>query len=211
MNKKISLAIPKGRILNELLTLFQKINLKIEEDFFSEDSRKLIFQTNFPNLEIIKVRSQDVATLVQFGAIDLGICGLDILQENEPNELFQLLNLEIGKCRLSLACKADHPLDLNKISKIRVATKYTNLTKKFFENKNIQVELIKLNGSIEVAQNLKICDAIVDLVSTGNSLRDNNMIEVEKILEISSHLIVNRTAFKTKNLEINNFLQIWNQ
>ncbi len=208
--KKILIAIPKGRILDELTPLFNKIGLKIEQDFFNESSRKLTFTTNFNHIEVVKVRSFDVATFVKFGAADLGICGKDVIEEFSSNEIFPLLNLNLGKCRLSLACKNDAEFNLKNISHIRVATKYPELTKQYFAKQGIQAEIIKLNGAIEIASKLGLCDYIVDLVSSGKTLQENNMKEVVKMLEINSYLIANRSAFKIKNEEIKKLIEIFN-
>lgn len=207
--KKILFAVPKGRILQELEILFDKINLQPEAEFFDEKSRKLVFATNFINLEIVKVRSFDVATFVRFGAADIGVCGLDVIEEFSSPEIFPLLDLGIGKCRLSIAAKSSSGIDFAGLSHIRIATKYTDLASKYFAEKGIQAELIKLNGAIEIAPQLGLCDFIIDLVDSGKTLKENNMIELEKIIEISSYLIANRTSFKTKNTEINALLKLF--
>lgn len=207
--KKILMAIPKGRILEELMPLFTKIGLQPERDFFSESSRKLVFSTNFKNLEIVKVRSFDVATFVRFGAADLGICGKDVLEEFSSQEIFPVLDLGIGKCRLSLAAKKSTKLDLQNLSHIRVATKYSEIAKKYFAEKGVQAEAIKLNGSIEIAPQLGLCDFILDLVSSGKTLVENNMVELTKIMDVSSYLIVNRASFKTKNIEANKLIGLF--
>jgi ATP phosphoribosyltransferase len=208
--KKILFAVPKGRILEELKVLFNKINLKPEDDFYNENSRKLVFATNFSNLEIVKVRSFDVATFVRFGAADIGVCGLDVIEEFSSHEIFSLLDLGIGKCRLSIAAINKESVDFKGLSHIRIATKYTNLASKYFAKKGIQAELIKLNGAIEIAPKLGLCDFIIDLVDSGKTLKENNMIELETIIVISSYLIANRTSFKTKNDEINALLKLFN-
>ena len=207
--KKILMAIPKGRILEELMPLFTKIGLQPEKDFFNESSRKLVFSTNFKNLEIVKVRSFDVATFVKFGAADLGICGKDVLEEFSSQEIFPVLDLGIGKCRLSVAAKKSMKLDLQNLSHIRVATKYSEIAKKYFAEKGVQAEAIKLNGSIEIAPQLGLCDFILDLVSSGKTLVENNMVELTKIMDVSSYLIVNRASFKTKNIEANKLIGLF--
>ena len=203
------MAIPKGRILEELMPLFTKIGLQPEKDFFNESSRKLVFSTNFKNLEIVKVRSFDVATFVKFGAADLGICGKDVLEEFSSQEIFPVLDLGIGKCRLSVAAKKSMKLDLQNLSHIRVATKYSEIAKKYFAEKGVQAEAIKLNGSIEIAPQLGLCDFILDLVSSGKTLVENNMVELTKIMDVSSYLIVNRASFKTKNIEANKLIGLF--
>jgi len=211
--KKILFAVPKGRILDELTPLFASINLIPEKDFFDDSSRKLVFKTNFENLEIIKVRSFDVATFVKFGAADIGICGSDVLEEFSSEEIFPILDLGIGKCRLSVAgplpqgYSAASPLITN--SHIRIATKYPNLASNYFAKMGIQAEVIKLNGAIEIAPKLNLCDFILDLVSSGKTLAENNMIELKKVLDVSSYLVANRTSFKTANNEINQLIKIF--
>ena len=207
--KKLLLAVPKGRILEELNPLLQRIKIIPEQDFFDESARKMVFKTNLPNLEIIKVRSFDVATFVKFGAADLGICGLDVLKEFSSNEIFPVLDLAIGKCRLSIAAKKSVAFYLKKMSHIRIATKYTAIANNYFSAIGIQVEAIKLNGAIEIAPKLKLCDFIIDLVSSGKTLAENGMVEVQKILDVTSHLIVNRASFKTANSKINQLIKIF--
>jgi ATP phosphoribosyltransferase len=207
--KKLTFAIPKGRILEELAPLLKKADIIPEADFFNESSRKLVFATNRQNLDLVKVRSFDVATFVKFGAADLGICGLDVLHEFSSPEIFPLLDLGIGKCRLSIAAKKSVELDLKKRSHIRIATKYTTIAAKYFSENGIQAEAIKLNGSIEIAPQLKLCDFILDLVSSGKTLIENDMIELQKILDVSSYLTANRTSFKTENSEINQLIKLF--
>lgn len=203
------MAIPKGRIFEELNPFFEKADLIPEKDFFNESSRKLIFSTNRKNLNLVKVRSFDVATFVKFGAADIGICGSDVLAEFSSPEIFPVLDLGIGKCRLSIAAKKNVELDLEKRSHIRIATKYTNFTSRYFADLGIQAEAIKLNGAIEIAPMLKLCDFIIDLVSSGKTLAENEMVELRKILDVSSHLTVNRASFKTANREINQLIRIF--
>jgi len=207
--RKILFTVPKGRILDEVVPLFSKIGLIPEEEFFNESSRKLVFATNFANLEIVKVRSFDVATFVKFGAADLGICGKDVLEEFSSPEIFPVLDLKIGKCRLSIAAKESAQLNLENISHIRIATKYVEVARKYFLTKGIQIEPIKLNGSIEIAPQLGLCDFIMDLVSSGKTLHENKMFELTKILDVSSYLVVNRASFKVKNNEINKLIKIF--
>ena len=219
--KKLLLAVPKGRILDELRPLFARICLIPEKDFFDESSRKLIFKTNRQNLEIVKVRSFDVATFVKFGAADLGICGSDVLEEFSSAEIFPILDLKIGKCRLSIAMKKSSvesqaqsdlrltTYDLRLFSHLRIATKYPAIASKYFSNLGIQAEAIKLNGAIEIAPKLNLCDFILDLVSSGKTLAENDMVEVQKVLDVSSHLIVNRASFKIANQEINQLIKIF--
>lgn len=204
--QNIILALPKGRILKDLQAVFSKINLNIEDEFYNDNTRQLIFKTNIKNLQIIKVRSFDVATFVKFGVADIGICGLDVIEEFASPEIYNLLDLGIGSCRLSLAADKNQKLDLDKISHIRIATKYTNITSKFFAQKSIQAETIKLSGAIEIAPKIGLSDFIVDLVDSGKTLQANNMIEIAKIIEVTSFLIANKTSFMTKNNEINQII-----
>ena len=205
--KKLLLAVPKGRILKELNPLLKKAGITPEQDFFDDSSRKIVFSTNIKNLEIIKVRSFDVATFVKFGAADLGICGFDVLEEFSSNEIFPVLDLGIGGCRLSLAGESNKA-SLATNSHLRIATKYPNLTSRHFATLGIQAETIKLNGAHEIAPQLGLCDFIVDLVNSGKTLADNNMVELQKILDVTSHLIVNRASFKIANREINQLIEI---
>jgi ATP phosphoribosyltransferase len=208
--KKLLMAVPKGRIIEDLKQLFLKINLIPEPDFFSGASRKLVFSTNHQNLDLVQVRSFDVATFVKFGAADLGICGSDVLAEFSSKEIFPVLDLEIGKCRLAIAAKKSVKFDLENKSHIRIATKYTAIAENYFSNLGIQVEAIKLNGSIEIASQLNLCDFILDLVSTGKTLEENQMVELKKIMDVSSHLIVNRASLKISNQEINQLIKNFN-
>lgn len=211
MKKELIIAIPKGRILKELKPLFDKINFRAEEEFYNENTRKLIFSTNIENLKIIKVRSFDVATFVKFGAADIGICGLDVLEEFKSPEIYRLLNLEIGKCRLSIAGRKElvNKFNFKDKSHIKIASKYQNITKDYFASQNIQAQCIKLNGAMELAPDLNLCDFIVDLVSSGQTLKENNLSEVEKLLDVSSYLVVNRSSFKVKNNELKKVVKLF--
>jgi ATP phosphoribosyltransferase len=192
MNNNLIIAIPKGRILKELDILFATIGFVPEDDFYNDNSRKLIFNSSINNLKIIKVRSFDVATFVKFGGADFGVCGLDVLEEFSSPDIHSILDLEIGKCRLSIATKNGNVLDFSGKSHLRIATKYLNLTSNYFSELGIQTECIKLNGAMELAPHLNLCDYIVDLVSTGNTLRANDLVEVKKIINVSSYFIVNK-------------------
>jgi len=202
------LAVPKGRILKEVIPLLEKAGIEPESDFFDENSRSLQFKTNDPRLEIIRVRSFDVATFVAFGAAHLGICGNDVLMEFGYSEIYAPLDLRIGKCRISVAeeeelSKTDDP---RRWSHVRVATKYPNITRRHFAARGVQAECIKLNGAMELAPRLGLCRRIVDLVSTGSTLKANGLVEVERIADITSRLIVNRPAFKTEAAEIGSWI-----
>lgn len=212
MNKDLIIAIPKGRILSELKTLFLQIGFEPEADFYNDTSRKLIFDSNFSDVKIIKVRSFDVATFVKFGGADLGVCGLDVLEEFSSEDIHPILDLGIGKCRLSIATKnttENKSGDFKNKSHLRIATKYLNLTNNYFSALGIQAECIKLNGAMELAPHLNLCDYIVDLVSTGNTLRENNLVEVKKILDVSSYLVANRHSLKTKNQQLLKIIKLF--
>jgi len=203
------IALPKGRILTEVMPIMRAAGIIPEPDFDNPQSRKLTFDTNDPRLRIIRVRSFDVATFVAFGAADLGVAGNDVLLEFDYPEIYAPLDLDIGHCHLSVAepeslSRDDDP---SRWSHVRVATKYPNLTRKHFARRGVQAECIKLNGAMELAPGLGLCRRIVDLVSSGATLRANGLVEVEKIIDISARLIINRTAFKTRNEEITRILQ----
>ena len=206
--KKIILAVPKGRILNELIPLMKKINILPESDFFEKDSRKLMFKTNNQGLFIIRVRSFDVATFVALGAAQIGIAGDDVLNEFSYNEILKVLDLGIGKCRLSVA-KKNTSMDKNFPNRghITIATKYKNTVTNYFAKKGIRAECIKLNGAIELAPKLGICSTIVDLVSTGKTIKENNLEETEVLLKITSKLIINKIAYKLMNDNITSIVE----
>ena len=205
--RNIILAIPKGRILNELIPLLKKVDIEPEQEFFDEKSRKLMFRTNKKNLSIIKVRAFDVATFVALGAAQIGIAGDDVLNEFDYDEIYKVLDLGIGKCRLSVAKKINvNKENLQSNGHIMVATKYKNTVINFFANKGVRAECIKLNGAIELAPRLGICSTIVDLVSTGRTLKENNLRESDVLLEITSKLIVNKISYKIMNSEISKII-----
>ncbi len=200
---KIIFAVPKGRILDDLLPLMKEIGIVPEKEFFNTSSRKLIFKTSLPNFEIIRVRAFDVATFVAFGAAQIGVAGDDVLKEFNYEEIYSILDLEIGKCKLSLA-KQKNNLDFEekKLGNITVATKYKNTVINYFASKGVRAECIKLNGAIELAPKLGICDYIVDLVSTGRTLSENDLVEQEVLMNITAKLIINKIAFKLMNKEL---------
>tara|TARA_R110001592_G_scaffold20926_17_gene84743 strand:+ start:19323 stop:19991 length:669 start_codon:yes stop_codon:yes gene_type:complete len=202
--KKLILAVPKGRILEELMPLLKACDIIPEDDFTNDKSRKLQFTTNHPNLDIIRVRAFDVATFVAYGGAHLGVVGSDAIEEFSYSEIYAPLDLNIGHCRLSVAMPEEEAKneDPRQWSHIRVATKYPSLTARHFAQRGVQTECIKLNGAMEIAPALGLARRIVDLVSTGSTLKANNMIEVEKILDVSSRLIVNRSIQKTMPTEI---------
>lgn len=203
------LAVPKGRILKEVVPLLARAGIVPEPDFADEAARQLRFRTNHEELELIRVRSFDVATFVAFGAAELGIAGNDVLMEFDYPEVYAPVDLGIGHCRLSVAEPRDlvERDDPSRWSHIRVATKYPEITRRHFAARGVQAECIKLNGAMELAPSLGLCQRIVDLVSTGATLAANDLVEVERIAEVTSRLIVNRTALKTRADEIGGWIE----
>lgn len=199
MTDKLIFAVPKGRILEELLPLLSRCGIIPEPDFMKDSSRALRFTTNHPDLDIIRVRSFDAATFTAFGAAHFGVAGSDVLEEFDYPELYAPVDLKIGLCRLSVAMRENDAAseDPRKWSHIRVATKYPHLTARHFARRGVQTEIIKLNGAMEIAPSLGLARRIVDLVSSGGTLKANSLVEVEKIMDVSSRLIVSRAALKT--------------
>ena len=212
-NEPFILALPKGRILKEAMPLLKRAGIEPEPDFSNEDSRALRFKTNVPEIEIIRVRSFDVATFVAFGAAQLGIAGNDVLLEFDYPEIYAPVDLGIGKCRLSVAEPAEmsEKDDPMRWSHIRVATKYPNITQRHFAARGVQAECIKLQGAMELAPTLGLCGRIVDLVSSGATLKANNLVEVETIAAVTSRLIVNRAAMKTYPHAIGGWIENFRQ
>lgn len=203
LSDKLVLALPKGRILGEVMPLVRAAGIEPEAAFDDPKSRQLEFATNVKGLSIIRVRAFDAATFVAFGAAHLGVVGNDVLQEFGYSDLYSPLDLDIGHCRLSLAMPESEPnTDPKEWSHIRVATKYPNLTRAYYAGRGVQAECIKLNGAMELAPSLGLSKRIVDLVSTGGTLKANKLKEVEVLTEITSRLVVNRPAFKTRPQEI---------
>lgn len=205
---KIIIAIPRGRIIKELKKILLKTSFAPENDLFDDKSRKLTFLSKNKNINFIKVRAFDACTFVAFGAAHIGIAGEDVIKEFDYSEIYAPLELNLGHCRLSVAAlktllKKEDPQTW---SNIRVATKYPNISRDYFANKGIQVEAIKLNGSMELAPSLNMCKRIVDLVSTGATLRANGLKEIDEIMKVQSKLIINRSAFKTNNKNIQNII-----
>ena len=198
----ITLALSKGRIFEETLPLLKAAGIEVLED--PETSRKLILPTNQDDVRVLIVRASDVPTYVQYGGADLGVVGKDTLLETGQQGLYVPLDLHIAKCRVSVAVRADfdYAAAVKQGSRLRVATKYTAIAREFFAAKGVHVDLIKLYGSMELAPLTGLADAIVDLVSTGNTLKANHLIEVEKIMDISSRLVVNQAALKLKQARI---------
>ena len=206
-SETLILAVPKGRILEELVPLLEKANIFPEKSLFNSEDRKLLFNSNIKGLQLIRVRSFDAATFVAYGGADMGVVGLDVLMEFNYPEIYSPLDLKIGKCRLSLARLKKEGKNFNKLSDpIKIATKYPEISRDFFASKGLNVNCIKMNGAIELAPSLGLAENIVDLVSTGKTLNANGLVEVEKISDISSRLVVNRTAFKTRTNEVSEIL-----
>jgi ATP phosphoribosyltransferase len=203
------LALPKGRILDELRPLLEAVGIRPEPAFDDPRSRALSFSTNVPGLSIIRVRSFDVATFVAFGAAHAGVAGNDVLMEFDYPEIYAPLDLGIGRCRLSVAEPAEmvERDDPSRWSHVRVATKYPEVTRRHFAARGVQAECIKLNGAMELAPTLGLCRRIVDLVSTGSTLKANGLMEVEHIADVTSRLVVNRAALKTRPDEIGGWIE----
>ena len=196
---KLIIAIPRGRITKECKKILSMTSFAPDPMLFDKDTRKLKFKSKNKNIDYIKVRAFDACTFVAFGAAQIGIAGEDVIQEFDYSEIYAPLNLNIGHCKISVAAiksllKKENPTTW---SNIRVATKYPNITKRYFSAKGIQTDIIKLSGSMELAPSLNMCRRIVDLVSTGKTLKVNGLVEVEEIMKIQSKLIINRSAYKT--------------
>jgi len=206
---KLVIALPKGRILDEAMPLVRAAGIEPEPAFDDPKSRLLRFATNHPHIDIIRVRSFDVATFVAFGAAQLGIAGNDVLMEFAYPEIYAPLDLGIGKCRLSVA----EPVDMagsddpGRWSHVRIATKYPEVTRRHFAARGVQAECVKLNGAMELAPSLGLCTRIVDLVSSGATLKANGLAEVEVLAEVTSRLIVNRAALKTRPDELSGWIE----
>ncbi len=194
----ITLALSKGRIFEETLPLLKAAGIEVTED--PENSRKLILGTSRADVRVVLVRATDVPTYVQNGGADAGVAGLDVLLEHGGANLYQPLDLRIARCRMSVAVRDDfdYASAVRQGSRIRVATKYTSIARQHFSDKGVHVDLIKLYGSMELAPLTGLADAIVDLVSTGKTLKANKLVEVERIMDISSRLVVNQAALKLK-------------
>ncbi len=205
LDRPLTMALSKGRIFDETLPLLEAAGIRVSEN--PEQSRKLIIATSDPNLRLIIVRASDVPTYVEYGAADLGIAGQDVLIEHaaqHPGGLYQPIDLNIAKCRLSVAVRKgfDYSAAVHQGARLRVATKYTQAAREHFAAKGVYVDLIKLYGSMELAPLVGLADAIVDLVSTGNTLKANDLVAVEDIMPISSRLVVNRAALKTRHMQL---------
>ena len=203
----ITLALSKGRIFEETLPLLAAAGIQVTED--PEKSRKLILPTSRDDVRVVLVRATDVPTYVEYGGADIGVAGKDVLIEHGGDNLYQPLDLNIAKCRMSVAVPADfdYAAAVKQGSRIRVATKYTSIASRHFADKGVHVDLIKLYGSMELAPLIGVADAIVDLVSTGSTLKANKLVEVEHIMPISSRLVVNQAALKLKREPIRQLIE----
>ncbi len=208
MAEPLIIAVPKGRILDEALPLLRAAGVRPEAAFGDEGSRALRFATTGAGgdrrIELIRVRAFDVATFVAHGAAQLGIVGSDVLAEFDYPELYAPVDLRIGHCRLSVAEPAALAAgdDPRRWSRVRVATKYPRIATAHFEGRGVGVECVKLNGAMEIAPALGLAERIVDLVSSGRTLAENGLVEVERVMDVSARLIVNRTAWKTRGEEV---------
>ena len=198
MSAALTFAVPKGRILEEALPVMARAGVVPEAAFHDKDNRALSFATEDGAMRVIRVRAFDVATFVAFGAAQAGIVGSDVIEEFDYSELYAPVDLGIGHCRLSVAEPKDAgAYNPGNASHLRIATKYPNLTSRWFERQGIQAECIKLNGAMELAPSLGLSNRIVDLVSTGKTLAENGLAETDVIMPVSARLIVNRAALKT--------------
>ncbi len=195
----LTLALSKGRIFDETMPLLRAAGIEVLDD--PEKTRKLILDTNQPGVRVVMVRASDVPTYVQYGGADLGVVGKDTLLESGTHGLYQPLDLHIAKCRVSVAVRQDFDYagTVKSGARLRVATKYVQIARNFFAEKGVHVDIIKLYGSMELAPLTGLADAIVDLVSTGNTLKANHLVEVERIMDISSQLVVNQASLKLKH------------
>jgi len=197
MSTDLTIALAKGRILDETLPLLARAGIEPVDDL--QTSRKLVFATNHADINLVLIRSADVPTYVQYGAADLGIAGKDVLAEHGGDGLYERVDLKIAPCRMMTAGFAGRALPR---TRLKVATKYPEITRRFFLEQGRQVELIKLYGSMELAPVVGLSDIIVDLVDTGNTLKANGLTPFDVIMEITSRLIINRAALKMKNRAI---------
>ncbi len=208
-NEPLVLALPKGRILDEVIGLVRRAGIEPESAFDDPEARQLRFATNSDGLFIIRVRSFDVATFVAFGGAQLGVAGNDVLMEFDYPEIYAPLDLNVGRCHLAVAEPKEmgERDDPSRWSHVRVATKYPEITRRHFAARGVQAECIKLNGALELAPQLGLSQRIVDLVSTGQTLKANGLVEVERIADVTSRLVVNRAALKTRYRDINPWIE----
>lgn len=200
LTEPLTIAVPKGRIFDELAPMLGQIGITPQANFYDDGDRALQFGTNIEGLSIIRVRSFDVATFVAYGAAQIGVCGSDVMEEFNYPDIYAPLDLGIGKCRLSVAEPAGLAAsdDPTQWTHVKIATKYPHITSRYFAARGVQAECIKLSGAMELAPAIGLSQRIVDLVSSGATLKANGLVEVEKVMDVSSRLIVNRAAFKTR-------------
>ncbi len=208
-NETLVLALPRGRILGEVTPLLSRAGIAIEPAFDDPQSRQLRFKTNHDGLDVIRVRSFDVATFVAFGAAQLGVAGNDVLMEFDYPEIYVPLDLKVGRCRLVVAAPKEDlgRDDPARWSHVRIATKYPEVTRRHFAQRGVQAECIALNGAMELAPSLGLARQIVDLVATGSTLRANGLVEIEHIADVTSRFIVNRAALKTRAAEVSHWVE----
>ncbi len=208
-DKDIIIALPKGRILKQVLPIFNKIGIIPEKSFFNEKDRKLKFETNISNIKLIIVRSFDVATFLIYGAAHIAIIGSDVLEEFNHSEIYSPIDLNIGLCRLVVATTKEILNDEDPLtwSYVRVATKYPNLTSEHFKKRGVHADCIKLNGAMELAPSMGLCRRIVDLSESGETLKANGLIEIEEIMKVSTRLAINRNAYKTNFKKMNEIIK----
>jgi ATP phosphoribosyltransferase len=202
MNEKLTIALTKGRILKEILPLLARAGIAPLEDL--SVSRKLVFETNRNDVRLVVLRGTDVPTYVRHGAAEVGVVGKDILMEQGAEGLYEPLDLGISQCRLMTAGRVGWQGDG---SRIRVATKFMNIAREYFSRQGVQVELIKLYGALELAPIMNLADLIVDIVDTGNTLRANDMEPLEEIAAISSRLVVNKAALRSRHTQITGVIE----
>jgi ATP phosphoribosyltransferase len=203
-NSNFTIALPKGRILDVVLPILTKVGIEPEASFFDEKDRRLRFNSNISNIDLIRVRSFDVVTFLAYGAAQMAFVGSDVLTEFNHSEVYSPYDLNIGKCRMVVAAQKEVVVneDPRTWSHVRVATKYPNMTRKHFESRGVHAECIKLNGAMELAPSMGLCKRIVDLVETGSTLNANGLVEVEEICKVSTRLAVNRSFLKTNSSSI---------
>ena len=201
LNRKFTMALPKGRILELVVPILSKIGIEPEETFFDHKDRKLRFNTNITGIDIIRVRSFDVVTFLAYGAAQMAFVGSDVLTEFNHTEVYSPFDLNIGQCRMVVAAQKEtvDNEDPRTWSHVRVATKYPNITQNYFEKRGVHAECIKLNGAMELAPSMGLCKRIVDLVESGSTLKANGLVEIEEICEVSTRLAVNRSYLKTNS------------
>ena len=201
LNKKFTVALPKGRILDLVVPILSKVGIEPEETFFDDKNRKLRFNTNITGIDIIRVRSFDVVTFLAYGAAQMAFVGSDVLTEFNHTEVYSPFDLNIGQCWMVVASQKEivDNEDPRTWSHVRVATKYPNITQNYFEERGVHAECIKLNGAMELAPSMGLCKRIVDLVESGSTLKANGLVEVEEICEVSTRLAVNRSYLKTNS------------